>query len=187
MLPFPLSYQARLFPPHWLYELHSKIWNREDREPELFRKVKVSRAHYDALQALLNGKYSDRDRPEYKGDNDDVTRYKLDILKSITKEAASPQHTDNNEVEVNDDDDDDDGDDDEAIDSLFPFTLRFLDLVSLPLVRTPVRFCSPLLIREEYDEISKLIEGYPKGGRGSVIITGQPGTGEFLISLSRRI
>jgi hypothetical protein len=70
--------------------------------------VKVTRAHYDALQALLNGKYSDRDRPEYKGDNDDVTRYKLDILKSITKEAASPQHTDNNEVEVNDDDDDGD-------------------------------------------------------------------------------
>ncbi len=77
--------------------------------------------------------------------------------------------------------------DDSEINSLFPFTLRYMDLSTLELEHTSDRFPSSLFIREEYDHISKLISEQPKTGKGSVIVSGQPGTGEVLISLSRRI
>lgn len=48
LLPVPIA------PPRdlsWLKELHLKIWNREDIKPRLFRKVEVTREHYDVLQS----------------------------------------------------------------------------------------------------------------------------------------
>ena len=90
-LPDPL-------PPFWLTELHTNIWKRGDLKPRLFRKVKVTRAHYDALQDNLKRKYPDRDLAGYDGERHNVLCDKLDILKSITTtEGFSPQHTDNNE------------------------------------------------------------------------------------------
>ncbi len=74
-------------------------------------------------------------------------------------------------------------------DTIFPSTFRFLDLSTLGLkARVSQRFLPlPLLLRPEYDYITRLIKKEPVNGQGSVIVSGQPGTGEVLVSLSHRI
>lgn len=100
----------------------------------------------------------------------------------------SPRHPDNKEDRVDDDDDmEGSNEDDSEINSLFPFTLSYLDLSTLELKDMSHRFPSPLFLRQEYDHISELINKMPRSNKGSVIITGQPGTGEVPVSLSRRI
>ena len=85
-----------------LQELYSKIWNRKDLTPTLFREVEVTRAHYDKLQlqGRLNRKYPDR--------TSIVRRYlsdRLDILKWTNfPEALLPRHSDNNEERMDDND-----------------------------------------------------------------------------------
>ena len=100
-------------------------------------------------------------------------------------------------LDYNDDDDDDpeannedseaSNDDEAEIKSLFPFTVRFLDLSTLEVKGVPPRLPLPLFLRQDYKEISNLIMKNYEGGAVSVIVTGQPGTGEFLVSLSHRI
>jgi hypothetical protein len=157
----------------WLKELHSKIWNREDLEPILFRKVEVTRAHYDALQDCLNQKYPDRDTEEYDGSSHNVLSDKLDILKRWPTAAEADNHEDRVD------------DEDSEINSSFPFTLRYLDLSTLRLKNVPDRFPLALFVRQEYDHISTLISGGPRNNDGLVMVSGQPGTGEVLVSLSR--
>ena len=164
----------------WLEEVHGKIWNKKDLKQELFREVKITRTHYTELQDRLREQYPDRDSPEYDGRKHNVQSLKLDFLHSIA--LLSPQHTDNNEVRG------DDGDGSGGINSFFPFDLSFLDLSSLDLKKNlPENIPFPLFLRQEYDHISSLIEKEPRNSQGSVIISGQPGTGEDLVSLSRRI
>lgn len=55
----------------WLKEVHSKIWNREDLKPQLFRKVKVPRENYFALKTKLKELHPDRDSPDYDGTKPD--------------------------------------------------------------------------------------------------------------------
>jgi len=132
--------------------------------------VKVTRADYDKLQGDLKEKHPGRDSPQYDGKMVDVR----------SEKTCFPS------VDV-DDGPEASNEDDSEINSLFPFTLRYMDLSTLELKHTSDRFPSSLFIREEYDHISKLISEQPKTGKGSVIVSGQPGTGEVLISLSRRI
>jgi hypothetical protein len=172
-------------------ELHEKIWNQKGRRPENFRKVKVTQADYVALQKQLD---SDRDSPDYNGTESDVSSVKLNFLLSLAPaEASSQQHPDDSDDRVDDDDDDDDdsdasNEDDVVLKSLFPYILDFLDLSTLGLKETvPTRFPLPLLIREEYKEISQLIKDELQNSGGSVVVSGQPGIGEFLVSLSHRI
>ena len=46
----------------WLREIHSKIWDREDRRPHLLRKVEVTQAsgdlavYHSPLEIMLNCK-----------------------------------------------------------------------------------------------------------------------------------
>ncbi len=191
----------------WLKELHSRIWNCEDRLP-LFRKVVVTQAHYDELQRSLNEKFLRRGLASYDGSKHaGILTAKLEFLTSTNQiESLSSRHPDNNMDQVDDNDDpeatnegddleaaneDDDpeatNEDDCKIDSFFPFTLNYLDLSTLELKHESDCFPSPLFVRQEYDHISKLINKRPRDGKGSVIITGQPGTGEVLVSLSCRI
>jgi hypothetical protein len=172
----------------WLEELHSTIWNREDLKPTLFRKVEVTRVHYDALQDSLNRKYPDRDLAQYDAIGHDVLSDKLDILKPTTPaEALSLRHPDDNEDRVGDDDDlEASNEDDSEINSFFPFTLSYLDLSTLELKHKSYRFPLAFFLRQEYDHISKLINEHPQNSRGSVIISGQPGTGEVIVSVSHR-
>ena len=137
--------------------------------------MEISRAHYDALQDHLDQKYHDRGSEKYNGIFNNVLRDKLDILKqTFPTESSSPRRSDNNKDQV----------DDFEFESFFPSTLQFLDLSSLELMDEPDRFPTSLLLREEYNHISKLIYEYPQESHGLVILSGQPGTGEVLISLS---
>ena len=197
----------------WLEEVRSKIWHKNELELDLFRKVEVTQAHYVELQKHLKVQHPDRDLPEYNGRKHNVQSVKLDVL----AKAFSLRHPDNNENRAdfdidpeappsNEDGSEMDSDESEmesdvddleasnedgsgsAGDSLFPFTLSFLDFSTLGLKESmPNRFPLPLLIRQEYDHISTLIKTLPQNSHGSVIISGQPGTGEVLVSLSHRI
>jgi hypothetical protein len=165
----------------WLEEVRSKVWNTKELEPELFRKVEVTQAHYAELQKRLNGQYSDRNLPEYEGKYHNVLSVKLDVLRLIL-----PENEDTSEFGV-------DGPGPEArneggsgINSLFPFTLKFLDLTTLALKNVPPRLPSPLFLRQDYNDISVLIWDKPEDTQ-SVIISGQSGMGEVLVSLSHRI
>ena len=160
-----------------------------DLAPKLFREVEVTRAHYDELQDRLNRKHPDRNSKQYDGGL--VLSDKLDILeRTAFPEALLPQHSDHSEDRV-----DDDGVEagsgngsDFEIDSFFPFTLRYLDLSALELKHRSDRFPLPLFRRQEYDNISELInENSSKNSYGSVMVSGQPGTGEVLVSPPRRI
>jgi hypothetical protein len=194
----------------WLNELHTKIWKKEEFRSLLFRDVEVTYSDYTALQKALEKRHSDRDKPDYNGRNIDVLAVKLDYLRSLppakvlpTKassakepKASSTKASKASSADVSSsrypDPNDDEGlgasnDEDSVTKSLFPFVLSYLDLSPLGLKENSGRFRSPLLYREEYKYFSELIEKMPQGSGGSVIVSGQPGLGEFLVSLSHRI
>ena len=99
-------------------------------------------------------------------------------------EASSSRHPDPNDDEGSEASDEDSI----VIQSLFPSLLSFVDLSHLGLKeKVPARFPLPLLYREEYKYISELIKRKPRGNRGSVVVSGQPGLGKFLVSVSHRI
>jgi len=171
----------------WLHEVHSKIWGRQDLRSEIFRKVKVTAAHYDALQKRLKEQHPDRDSANYDAGRNNVLSIKLEILnQTIPASAPSPfvqrAHSGNEQILVQDDEDleESDGNDDTEF---LPATLEFLDLSSLKLKKQPIRLPLPLFLREEYSFISRLLNKEPEHSNGSAIVSGQPGTGEVLVFL----
>ena len=210
------KYQGEESGFRWLKELHSKIWGRDDLIPTLFKRVEVTRANYDQLQDILNRKYKGRDDANYNG-NHNVLSDKLGFLWSLpAAKSLSPSHPDNTEAGDEDDDmearykdddmeaghEDDDVDveprdeddymdssldDDYEIDSFFPLSFKFLDLSTLKLTTMFNRCTFPLLLRKEYDHITRLIDECPRDGSGSIILSGQPGTGELLVSSTHRL
>ena len=156
----------------WLVELHSKIWGRNDLKPKLFREVGVTQAHYDELQRRLNEQHPDRGSREYDGEHD-VQSVKLDVLRL----ASSPRRPNINEDRVDDDDAPEASGNDESrmrtdvdepapnndggsttTDTIFPCTFDILDLSTLHLrTRGSNRLPLPLLLRQEYKDISELI------------------------------
>jgi hypothetical protein len=76
-----------------------------------------------------------------------------------------------------------DGMDDE-LRVLFPATVTYMDLSSLKLKKPLPRIPLPLLIRKEYGIITNMLNKLPEGNAGSVIISGQPGTGETFLLFS---
>jgi hypothetical protein len=170
----------------WLEELHLKIWNRKDRRPQLFRTVEVTQAHYTALQERLKELHSDRDSPDYDGSKPDVLNVKLDFLRSLP--PADDRIEDDYDSEASNEVDGPEASNEVDPESLFPSIFSFLDLSTLELKEVvPKRFPSPLLLRREYKVISELIKEKPQNDGGSVIVSGQPGMGEFLVSLFHRI
>jgi len=116
----------------------------------------------------------------------DILSAKLNLLQSLSPAEPSPQHPDDNDNQV--DDDVEANPEIQSLKPLFPSRLSFLDLSSLKLEQKIMkRFPLPLLLRQEYEHISELIESKSQDSGGSVIVSGQPGTGEFLVSLSHRI
>jgi hypothetical protein len=103
--------------------------------------------------------HSDRDSPDHNGAKPDVRGVKLDFLRSLTpEEALSPRHPDNDDRVDDDYDSEVSNEDDPEIKSLFLFILSFLDLSPLELKKVPDHLSLPLLLRQEYEDISKLIE-----------------------------
>jgi hypothetical protein len=152
----------------------------------------VTRADYDALQVRLKELHPDNDTPHHDSLNPGVQIAKLHFLRSLTPvDASLPRYPnedeDDPEIQSPDGDEDNDDPENQLPNSLFPSPLSTLDLSTLELKNVTRRLPSPLLLRQEYEHISKLIEREPRHSAGSVIVSGQPGTGEFLVSLSYRI
>jgi hypothetical protein len=193
IVPAPQRSSGNISMLPWLVELHSKIWHRVDRKPELFREVLVTQAHYDELQRRLNEQHSDRSSRGYNGRHI-VQRVKLDVL-GMDFPANSPQRPNAPEASGNDEsrmDVDEPAPNNDGgsttTDTIFPFTLNFLDLSSLELTTDGSNRLPPLLLlRQEYQDISVLINNGHVDGYNSWIISGQPGTGEALVSVSHRI
>ena len=165
----------------WLKEVQSKIWKNERLVPELFRTVEVTKAHYTELQRRLKEQHPGRDLPEYDGREHNVGGVKLDFLRSIT--SSSPQLPDNEDRVDNGDGPEASNEDDFEINTYFPFTLRFLDLSTLNLKeQVSDRLPLPLFLRQDYDDISALVKKEPRSKQGSVVVSGQPGTGQVLVS-----
>jgi hypothetical protein len=122
--------------------------------------------------------------------DDDNSEARKEVAKSKARnEIAYPESSNetadsesNNEAA----DSEPSNDNDVVLQSLFPYILDFLDLSALGLEVTD-RLPLPLLLRKEYKHISELIKKEPEGSRGSVMVSGQPGTGKFLVSPSHRV
>jgi hypothetical protein len=109
-----------------------------------------------------------------------VMSYPSDILRSFAPPPESLIQVtstggDDKQIEV-------DGVDDE-LHALFPATVTYMDLSSLKLKKPLPHIPLPLLIRQEYGIITNMLNELPEGNAGSVIISGQPGTGETFILL----
>jgi hypothetical protein len=128
----------------------------------------------------------DEDENENENENEDENE---DEDENMDEDEDENEDLDENENENEYEDEDEDKDeDDRELRSLFPSILRFLDLSSLTLKeKVSLRLPLPLLLREEYKHISGLIKEEPVSSAGSIIVSGQPGTGELLVSLSHRI
>jgi len=169
----------------WLLGLHSQIWGRGDLRSELFREANITVAHYKMLQERLTELQPGRTSKDYTAD--DVQYIKLDILNmNHPSPLVPPGHNLNSDgMEQTEDEGDSDGLDDE-LRSYFPATIQYLDLSSLHLSNNlkPRRMPLPLLIRQDYNVISKLLDSLPKSNKGSAIVSGQPGIGDFCLFLS---
>jgi hypothetical protein len=155
----------------------------------LFREVEITRAHYAELQERLKELHPDRDSPNYDGTKLDVLNVKLDFLRSLTP-GLSPRQSDGNDDRVDDDDGSEAGNgDDPEIKSLFPSSLSFLDILALKLKNNVpgLLLPLPLLYRQDYKDVPEIIEGRPQTSGGSVIVSGQPGTGESFVFPSHMI
>jgi hypothetical protein len=186
--PFKGGHWANSSTLFWLEEVHSHIWGKKDLTPKLFPTANVTQAHYNELQKRLKEQYPDRDTPNYRGSDHDVRNIKLDVLRM----ANSPQRPNSNEdrvdVESRMDVDEPVPNNDGGSTTTFPFTFEYLDLSTLGLSNDGEnRLPWPLLIRQEYVHISRMIDATPVNRHNSLIVSGQPGTGEILVSLSHRI
>jgi hypothetical protein len=174
----PRSFVFPHFPPvpNWLQELHKKLWNRKELHEELFRSVRLTLADCNKLQDSMAKLYPNREEKDYRAGTDGVLAAKLAVLQSTDNHSVTDHGP------TGHDDDQTEGEDeiDEELCSLFPFTLEYLDLSSLHLQSLPPRMPLPLLIREEYHFLSRMLSHLPQDGRGSTIITGQPGIGGIL-------
>ena len=169
-----------------LSELQSKIWNRQDGRSELFHEIEITFAHYKELQKRLTESKPGRISPNYS--SADVQSIKLDILRSFKPPSlppslpVSPGCNDDEKVGVEQTEGGEDSDSlDDELRPFFPTTIQYLDLSSLELSNPPDRLPLPLLIREDYDVISELLDDLSQDSSGSMISNGQPGTGDFLI------
>jgi hypothetical protein len=146
----------------WLEEVHSKIWNRKDLRPQLFRNVEVTQAHYAALQKRLKELHSDRDSPDYDGAKPDVLSVKLDFLRSLTpaEAFATTSHHD----------------------------MSTTTMIRRQATRTILKLNHSSHPFSAFESVNfSAQEERAENSGGSVIVSGQPGTGEFLVSLSHRI
>ena len=120
-----------------------------------------------------------RNLQNYTGVN--VQSIKLDILRSFKPPLSIPLGHNDDVVGMEQTEDGEDNDSlDDELRSLFPATIQYLDLSSLELSDPLRRLPLPLLIRQEYNVISKLLDDLPKNNKGSAIVSGQPGIGDFL-------
>ena len=160
----------------WLLELHSKIWGRENLR--LFCETDITVARYKKLQKYLMESQPGRTSKAYTAG--DVQSIKLDILRINSPSPVPPGRNDDETVGKEQTEDGEYGDLDDELCSYFPATIKYLDLSSLDLVHKPRRLPLLLLIRQDYTVISELLDNLSNSNKGSAIVSGQPGIGDFL-------
>lgn len=170
----------------WLYELHQHLWNQPQLEGGIFHTANLTLGHWTKLQQELNAKYPNRHCDSYRAE-DDVSAIKLALMgehaasvsqgNDLTTSNALPETVDAAMDSTVDREDDSDEDESADISHFLPATIKYLDLSALPRSSWPTRCQFPLLIRNEYDVMEELLIDNPKGRRGSVFLTGQPGIG----------
>ena len=159
----------------WLTELHSKIWDQKNRRQELFTTVEITTAHYKELEKRLTKLHPNRHSETYEAQ--DVLSVKLEVLRSFKPPsnggATHAIHATHPDIEA----EGESNEVDDELDSLFPFTVEFLDLSSLKLRPRLLRMPQPFLVRQEYKFLTKRLPNR------SVILSGQPGTGGMRVFL----
>jgi hypothetical protein len=166
-----------------LFELHSKIWDHKDLGQNLFYKLQITAAHYVELQKRLTSLYPNRTSEDYQ--NYDVLSTKLNILRSFVtppEDLTDNAHPDSDDEENGKDEENNYGMDDE-LRAFFPTTITYMDLSSLELQYPTLRIPNPLLIRQEYHIITRMLNEQPEGYAGSTVLSGQPGIGETTLVL----
>ena len=180
----------------WLFELHRKLWKQELLRPILFRNAEITPAHYSELQIRLNKEHPTRNSNTYQAD--DVISTKLDILQNFVPEPfvvddsnaddkgtpdahdeGDPKVNDEGDTDVNMEHDSDDLNPDELLEFL-PARIRYVDITPLKLLFRP-RVAFPVLLRDEYDVITTILDNNEEGIGGSCVITGQPGAGDLCL------
>lgn len=176
----------------WLYDFHKYLWNQPQLEQEIFRTADLTLAHWIKLQEDLNAELPTRHSDAYVAVQD-VSAIKLRILHSSPPDlldgslpATTAGAVITGEIGVQSREDDFD-DSDETLDGtnlelwdierFFPTRIKYLDLSAIPYLSRPDRCPCPLLIRDEYETMEKILNAGLKGRQGSVFLTGQPGIG----------
>ena len=133
-----------------------------------------------SLKLLNRGEASRLPHPD--DDNDDSKVRNEDDSKASNEDTDLESSNEDTDLESSNEaaDSEPGSENDIVLQSLVPCVLDFLDLSTLKLeVKVTKRLPLPLLLRKEYGHISNLIEKQPKNSTGSVIVSGQPGLGEF--------
>jgi hypothetical protein len=161
------NFRKNLDPSHPFYMLKDQLWGKYDElKDKIFRYVNIEEQHYAKLQATLTAAAPERFQEGYVARRD-VRHIKSHILDLID---SSKDHTDSSTTC-----------DPRTIGSQmpsFPFRVKIMDLRPLKLNLLPEH---AILVREEYELLEKyFVEKLPRGKRGTVFLTGQPGIGEFL-------
>jgi len=68
---------------------------------------------------------------------------------------------------------------------MFPCEMKYMDLFILKMKSGMPRVPSVVLIRDEWNTVTNIIEDRPKGLGGSILVTGQPGIGVYQYSSMR--
>jgi hypothetical protein len=162
----------------WLVELHSKLWNKKHLQQELFQTIEITAAHYKELQERLSKQFPNRHSPNYRPVGG-VLSVKLDVLRNFKVPHPALGHVAHPTDSDDEKNEDENNDIDDELHSFFPATIKFLDLSSLRLRISPLRMPLPLLVRDEYNFLSDMLDKLPRDGSGSAIVSGQPGTGKI--------
>ena len=189
-----------LDPPPWLVEIHEKLWGKSDLFGELFRTVTLTKSDFFELQTLLDGQNIERRLDSYVADNvlatksaflrsrsNPLTIADLDgggLVARLVFNAQSPSADDVGDPMVVDSkpvaspDSNSDADHlsklEEAV-TIFPCTIRYIDLTVLKLERT-IRVPQLILFRNEWNHMVGSFNERKSGE--SAIFTGQPGIGK---------
>lgn len=158
----------------WIFHLHQKLWNRQDLRSQVFRTVRLTYPDYGLLEKQLSELFPERQEGRYEAAFEGALSVKRDFLASI--------NTGRNVVAKENEDDNDD-----ELRSLFSATLNYLDLHSLGLKKPPPQMPSLLFIRQEYEDLSRILDNLPINGGNSAMIAGQPGIGKTLYLYFRLI
>jgi hypothetical protein len=178
------TFQHGLSPENnWLAELHQKLWGKHELYGTIFRSVDLGHRDYDELQSRLASVNPSRHSESV--DLKNVLEAKMQFLRGLSISEAEPDSAMilPMAIELDNIEDDETADGLDWLPSDFPSKLHYIDLSFLGL-KNSLRVPNLMLIRHEWLTLMDIIQNKENGVKGSVIITGQPGIGKALFTIS---